>query len=211
MIYQFELPFNFKTMKKKILELISFKEWMDWRNEPWYKYIPLVTEDLENKSYNNFTKEGLLLQEYLLVWNLPIIKARISKTIYDGHWPSNRGWHRDEPLKYSVRIFIPVMNVRNSFIESEEFPPQKTRTGYGYTWNTGAMHRIFFKENCKKTERITFVIALKADKIQNAEKWAKDFQKISKLYRKQRISEKKIINNITKIFLNNSGIKNKKE
>lgn len=174
MIYQFDLPWDFEQFQTQIKRVIDRFPWNEWPNEPWYSYIPLT---LHNDDVN-LTGAGTSLEPFLTCWKMPLLKARISKTENSGVWPANRGWHRDEPMSEGVRIFIPVFDSNDSGIELEHSPPEPTPLGFGYTWNTSKIHRIWCKSGVTQT-RIAVIIALKPDRMQNAKQWAKFFQSIS--------------------------------
>lgn len=175
MIYQFDLPWNFEQFQKQIQKNIEKHSWTAWPNEPWYSQINLISN---NANGDMLLEPAIDLEFYLKCWKLPLLKARISKTESLGIWPSDRGWHRDEPMNEGVRIFIPVFDSDDSGIEMEDMPPQATPLGFGYTWNTSKMHRIWCKPGVKM-RRIAVVIALKPNKNRNARQWAQYFQSLS--------------------------------
>ncbi len=179
MIYQFDLPWDFELFQMRVQTVMQNSVFSPWPNEHWYSEISLVKQQCGSEPV--FTEQANVLMEHLTCWGLPVIKARISKTQSLGVWPAHRGWHCDEPMSEAVRIFVPVLNCDDSGIELETCPPQPTPLGFGYTWNTSKPHRIWCKPGVAM-QRIAVVIVLKPNKTQSAERWAKQFQAVSRVH-----------------------------
>lgn len=170
MIFQFDLPWNFEKFQSHVKSVIDQSQWQDWPGESWYKKIDLVVESQAKNDFFDF--------EFFESWKMPVAKSRISGVWpTEQIWPANQGWHVDEPLEEQVRIFIPIEGHMGSGIELEHFPPQSTPEGYGYTWDTSKLHRVWC--DCSMTmPRFSVIVSLKTGKCKSAGNWAKYFQKI---------------------------------
>lgn len=150
---KYKLNFDIRILQEIINEYIKNIKWKIWENENWYEYIPIV----ENGEYKNKIHCDEKIKYFIDYFRLPIIKARISKTINDGKpWPSQRGWHRDPSLKKEIRILIPISGCEHTGIEFLNSPPEKTEIGYFYFFNTSQYHRIWC--DMKKIERICLLL-----------------------------------------------------
>src|SRR3989344_1135273 len=68
-------------------------------------------------------------------------------------------WHVDEPIFYNLRLNIPLQTTDNYVFEIKDRFTGKFDVGYGYTWNTEVLHRVYAKRK-ESSERIHMVIGV---------------------------------------------------
>jgi hypothetical protein len=65
-------------------------------------------------------------------------------------------WHYDEPVYLNLRINIPLLTTPNYVCEIKDQGIYQLEPGYGYSWDTTIVHRVYAKapENSTRTNLV---------------------------------------------------------
>jgi hypothetical protein len=66
-------------------------------------------------------------------------------------------WHYDEPVTINLRINIPLQTTDSYVAEIKDKGIHKFKVGYGYSWNTEVIHRVYATQQ-EPTSRIHLVL-----------------------------------------------------
>ena len=98
---------------------------------------------------------GKFLQEKFL---RSIIRSRVAVIDARQWFPKMKDymWHYDEPLYLNLRINVPLSATPNYVCEVKDRGTYKLDPGYGYSWDTTAVHRVYAKapENSTRTNLV---------------------------------------------------------